>query len=131
MINTQRPGLYILNDDEKGRGVYSVEDIPKGEIIELCPVIILEKEDMNLIHKTALHDYYFIWQMDKGSAALALGYGSLYNHADEANAEFSNDYETQMIKISAINDIPAHTEICIHYLSKQKLKGIKLWFEVK
>ena len=77
-----------------------------------------------------LHDYYFIWDRDIKSSCIALGYGSLYNHSDNANAEFLNDYESNMIRILAIADIPAHQEICINYISKDE-EEFTLWFENK
>jgi len=130
MLNTQLLGLYILEDEVKGRGVYCSEDIPEGSTIELCPVIVLPPQDTQMIHATALHDYYFIWDRDIKSSCIALGYGSLYNHSDNANAEFLNDYESNMIRILAIADIPAHQEICINYISKDE-EEFSLWFENK
>lgn len=128
MLNTQLPGLYILEDEIKGRGVYCSEDIPEGSTIELCPVIILPPKDTKGIHGTSLHDYYFIWDRETKSSCIALGYGSLYNHSDSPNAEFLNDYGSKMIRVLAIDDIPAHQEICLNYISKDETE-FKLWFE--
>jgi SET domain-containing protein len=130
MLNTQMPGLYIMEDEVKGRGVYCSEDITEGSMIELCPILILSPQDTEKIHATALHDYYFIWDRDIKSSCIALGYGSLYNHSDKANAEFLNDYESNMIRIQALTDIPAHQEICINYISKDE-EEFSLWFEKK
>ena len=59
-MSTQIPGLYILETEEKGRGIYTSIDISAGDIIESAPVIICDSVDTKLIHKTHLHDYYFI-----------------------------------------------------------------------
>lgn len=126
---TIRPDLYIMKA-ENGRGVYCTSDIQAGELIELCPVIILSSDDREQIHKTHLHDYYFIWDYKNKTAAIALGYGSLYNHSDTANAEFLNDYDVEMIKIQAIKDIKAHEEICIQYIPFDESQ-YQLWFKDK
>ena len=121
--------MYIVHDDKKGRSVYAGADISKGSIIEICPVIILSNDDTLTIHKTLLHDYYFIWEEKKNTSAIALGYGSLYNHCDMPNADFELVYGDNEIHFMAINDIEAGTEICINYMSGKVGKS-SLWFEV-
>lgn len=126
-LSTQLPFLFISNDDEKGRGVFTSEDIAAGSIIEICPVIILNPNDTECIHKTFLHDYYFVWDIEVRSSALALGYGSLYNHSDDNNAEFEIDLIEKVIRIIAEKNIEAGAEITLDY------KGLKeenneLWF---
>jgi len=129
-LTTQMPGLYILDTEKRGRAVYCVEDISKGSLIEICPVIILDKTDTDVIHNTELHDFYFVWDIEKGTSAIALGYGSLYNHSDEPNAEFVISRDTAEIRILASQDIPSGTEIMIDYISA-KDEGIELWFDPK
>ena len=128
MLNTQLPGLYIQDEPKKGRSVYCIQDIQKGDMIELCPAIILSRTDTEKIHTTGLHDYYFIWDLEEGSSAIALGYGSLYNHSSNPNAEFETDHDSRMIKIIAFRDIDAHEEICLDYTSGLKTEH-GLWFD--
>ena len=127
-LTTQLPGLYLLEVEEKGRGVFCLEDISKESLIELCPVIIIPPKETAIIHKTSLHDYYFIWDIDANSSAIALGYGSLYNHSENANADFYSDKADHQIKIIASRDIPAGEEITINYISIKET-GFELWFE--
>jgi len=47
--------------------------------------------------------------------ALALGFGSLYNHRVHPNADFVLDLEALTIDIIAISDIPEGEEITINY----------------
>jgi len=57
-------------------------------------------------------DYVFDW--GKGTVALALGYGSLYNHSYAPNARY--DDEGQRTKIfTALRDIEAGEEITVNY----------------
>lgn len=127
-LTTQLPGLYILDTEERGNAVFCVEDISTGSLIELCPVIILDPTDTEVIHKTRLHDYYFIWDIEKGSSAIALGFGSLYNHSDQPNAEFEIDRDSKAIRFIAKKDIPSGEEITIDYIASKE-EGIELWFK--
>jgi SET domain-containing protein len=121
------PFLYLAPSPLGGRGVFTGAEIPSGTSIELAPVILLSAEDRKAIHETHLHDYYFQWDGDR--AAIALGYGSLYNHSDSANAEFELDYDFDQIRFLAIQDIPAGTEITTNYRTGDP--NMKLWFEKK
>ena len=119
-------GLYIAYSETKGRGVYTAEMIAEGSVIEVCPVIIIPEGTRPILHRTVLHDYYFEWGEDRKSAAIALGYGSLYNHDADANAHIILDFDAQEIVFEAIIDILPGSEICIDYRG-QDGSGV-LWF---
>ena len=105
MLKTQLPGLYILETESKGRGVYTSTSIPKGSLIEICPCILLSTSDTQKIHETLLHDYYFLWDTEKKTSVIALGFGSLYNHSRQPNAQFTLNYDDQTIVFVAIEEI--------------------------
>jgi len=130
LLTTQSAPLYIINDEMRGRSVYTASDITEGSIIEICPVIILPTDDTPIIHKTLLHDYYFLWNVENNTSAIALGYGSLYNHSETPNADFQLVYGDNEIHIIASEDIAAGTEIFINYMS-DKIGEYGLWFDVK
>lgn len=123
----QLPGLYIADTNDKGRGVFTAFDISKDDVIEVCPVIIIPHAQLPIIHKTILHDYYFLWGSQMTDAAIALGYGSLYNHEVHANANFILDIENKTIDIVAIRDIVSGEEITINYHGEPGDDG-QLWF---
>ncbi len=123
------PFLYLKHHDLRGRGVYTAQEIPAGSIIETCPVIVIPAPDLVAIHKTILHDYYFLWGTT-GEAALALGYGSLYNHSPYPNAEYEMLLDEQEIRFFAQRDIQAGEEINISY-TEGGLQRTTLWFEVR
>lgn len=125
----QIPGLYISHTASKGRGVFTSIDIHAGDTIEICPVIIIPKSELPVIHRTVLHDYYFLWGEDMESCAIALGFGSIYNHAVHPNANFILDLEEETIDIEAIQDIPAGSEITINYHGEPGDEG-GLWFDL-
>ena len=120
------PGLYITSSDQKGRGVFTSEDLATGEMIELCPILKIPAGQVKQLDSTVIYEYYFLWDEEGFEACLALGYGSLYNHSPDPNAEILLDYEDQMIKFSSIKDIEAGTEITIDYQDGNR--ELKLWF---
>lgn len=120
-------GLMILSTEQKGRGVACVQPIPKGSTIEICPVILLNTKDTQVIHKTHLHDYYFLWNKEAKTSALALGYGSLYNHHPKPNADYELLLDTHEIRFFSIRDIDVMEEITINYQS-EILDEYPLWF---
>ena len=119
------PDLYIKDNPTTGRGVYTASAIPAGSVIELAPVILLSASDREVIHGTHLHDYYYTWDGDR--AAISLGYGSLYNHSDRANAEFELDYDARMIRFTALRDIRSGEEITTDYRVGDP--EMQLWFK--
>ena len=58
------PALYISETDGKGRGVFTADGISANSVIEIAQVIVIPKHEKSIIHKTALHDYYFDWGHD-------------------------------------------------------------------
>lgn len=107
--------LYIAESPEKGRGVFTDQIIEPGEIIERCPVVILGELDIPHIRCTQLNHYYYLWDENKTMGAIALGYGSLYNHAYKPNATWQNLHSEKIIEFYAIERIYPGDEIVIDY----------------
>lgn len=122
------PGLYITETEERGRGVFSAQDLDREDIVEVCPLIIIPAKDLEKIHQTILHDYYFLYPdpEKEGMACIALGYGSLYNHSSTPNAIVDFDLDNQQIQIRCIDNIEAGAEILINYNGDGE--GKNLWF---
>lgn len=125
----QVPGLFISSTEQAGRGVFTQNPLSQGDVIEICPVIIIPKSQLPVIHKSVLHDYYFLWGEQLDQCAIALGLGSLYNHKVSPNANFILDLEHNTIDIMAIKDISAGEEITINYHGEPG-NDESLWFEV-
>jgi SET domain-containing protein len=123
----QHPGLYFAPSGKHRYGMFCTEDISAGSVIEICPIIVLTaKEAIGIDRDHILYQYYFEWKGKR--IALALGYGSLYNHAAKPNAFFEPDYEDEQILFKAAEDIPAGTEIVVDYHAGTP--DVPLWFEV-
>lgn len=112
-----------------GNGVFATEDIREGAVIEVCPIVVLGAKDTAIIDGTHLYNYYFRWG-DNG-AALALGYGSLYNHAYEPNATYEKDVARNVIVFKALKPIPSSQEITVNYNNGDPLNKNAVWFEQK
>ena len=129
-MQQSRPSLFIAPSSLGGRGVFSSEPIAAGSLIEICPVLVVPGKDRPHLDQTKLHDYYFIWGHQDESCAIVLGFGSLYNHAYEPNAEYDPDFDADTLTFYALKDIPAGTEITVNY-SGDPAGKIELWFDDK
>lgn len=123
------PGLYVAQSENRGRGVFTSIDIEVGDFIEICPLLIFPPDQVQLIDQTMLHDYYWLWAEPKGAACLPLGYGSLYNHSFNPNAEVFVDLEKREFEILCARFIEAGTEILLDYTNGGGRKSPILWFE--
>ncbi|XP_006462692.1 hypothetical protein AGABI2DRAFT_49784, partial [Agaricus bisporus var. bisporus H97] len=114
-------GCVIKPSNSKGRGVYASKPIPRNTTIEISPVLLFTKSEYEEHGKYTLLDHYtFVWP--DGRMALALGLGSLFNHSDPPNVNFTLDIPNDSIRYIASRDIEAEEELCIFY-------GHKLWFD--
>jgi uncharacterized protein len=111
----RNPTLYIAQSDLGGRGVFTGAPIEKGDLIEVCPVLVMKIGEMEILDKTTLYDYYFLWGDDQKQCVIALGFGSLYNHFCVANADYFMDFDELTIEIYAVRGIEAGEEITINY----------------
>ena len=122
--------LFIGKSNNKGRGIFTKEDIPAGVVIEISPVIIMSKEERKLLDQTLLHDYIFEWGINKEQCCMALGYVPLYNHSSTSNCEYEMDFENGKISIKSVRIIIAGEEIFINYNGDWD-NPKPVWFEIK
>jgi SET domain-containing protein len=99
----------------KGRGVFAKKGFKAGAVVEECPIILLAGSDAYMAVRTILHEYMYAWNEDDSAFALALGYGSLYNHDNNANATWRIDYGQMLVRIIAVKFIRKGQEITIAY----------------
>lgn len=119
-------GTEVRGSPGRGRGVFATRRYQEGDVIEVCPVIVLPEGEARRIDGTRLYDYYFGWGPDGRQAAIALGYGSLYNHSVNPNAVYRKDPELEMISFIATKPILPGEEIFITY---NPGPGSRLWFD--
>ena len=116
MSLSQSEFLEVRRIPGKGRGVFARKAILKGTIFETVPLLVVKQDD---IIASTLMDYVYAWT--GSTVALALGYGSLYNHSFKPNARY-DDLSQQRKEFTAIRDIEAGEEITINYNGDPKSK---------
>jgi len=98
----------------RGRGVFALKNFKKGDLIEETPVIVLSSKDSPVCETTVLNKYIYPWKGRK-DGCIALGYGSLYNHSFDPNAEYDFNYERQTMLYTALRTIKKGEEILVNY----------------
>ena len=111
----------------KGRTVVAKQKIGPGELIERAPVIVFTPEEWILIDQTILNDYCFRWGEKQG--AVALGFGSLYNHSFNPNAKYRQNLRELAIDFVALKEIKVGEEITVNYNGAAD-DLTPVWFEV-
>ena len=102
--------------------MFATRTFKKGEEIERCPMLVAE-EDRGDDLESGAEGYVFGWGTDR--TALALGYGSLYNHRYDSNAT-TTEVGDELI-ISATRKIAVGDEGYINYMGTAQ-DGV--WFDV-
>lgn len=125
-----KPYLYVNKTKEKGRGVFTKEVIPAGTQIEVSPVLVLSGADTNIVDKTKLHNYIFLWGVRETRSCIALGFCSIYNHAYEPNCEYEMDFDAETMAIKTRREIKKGEELSINYNGDIEDKS-PVWFDVK
>lgn len=106
-----RTGIEVRLSPVHRYGVFATKDIAPGEVIEECPVIVFRS--LMFECRKEISDRTFFW--NDNTSAIVLGYGSIYNHAEEKNATYSVDRARQVMSFVATKAIPAGAEILIYY----------------
>jgi SET domain-containing protein len=131
-MNTQECLVYINDSNIKnaGKGIFAKNKIKKNTLIEYCPFIEISQNDP-AFNSPTLIQYLFFFGKNKKKAALALGYGSFYNHSNKPNAKFTIKPKEKIIRFEAIKEIKKGDEITFNYYGKNpKNKRRPLWFEI-
>lgn len=112
--------MIAIQMNAKGRGVYAVSTIEAGQLVEECPLLLIPRDI------AALHDYVFEWN---DRQAIALGYGTLYNHSYRPNAIYTKDFEAAKLRFFARQLIAPGEEISVNY-NGDPTDTTPVWFEV-
>ena len=75
--------IIVANSSVHGQGVFATRTISIGEVIERCPYIVIDDDDLADINR--LQDYLFTSPDQPGDYLCVLGYGMIYNHSDKPN----------------------------------------------
>jgi uncharacterized protein len=119
--------IAVCKTDRKGYGVFALQDITQHELIELVPVLIIPARFDHEILQSHIGNYIFEWSED--NMAIALGFGSLYNHSFSPNAAYDLDYKNNVIEFVALRQINKGEEITVNYNGSTG-DHLPVWFEV-
>lgn len=122
--------MIVRKTSKKGRGVYALRDFAKGEVVEICPVLIFDTKGRKNLEKTILSHYIYPWRSTRG-AALVLGYGSIYNHSYSPNADWKQNFRNQSMIFRAIKPIKKAEEVLVNYNGEPEDTTEIDWFDVK
>lgn len=129
-MSQQIPHIFVAQSDIHGLGVFTGARISANSIIEICPILYLPEKDISTLQKTIINDYYFEWDNDLKAGALALGYGSIYNHSFSPNAYYDVDMQENTLYIYALQRILPGEEITINYNGNPD-DDTPLWFDTQ
>lgn len=104
--------IYIRETPDMGRGVFVSRRFDKDHILEICPVLLIPGFEQPQWRGTPLEKYVFMFD---GQAALALGFGSLYNHSSSPNARYEFRSAERQVVIIANRQIKKDEQVFIDY----------------
>jgi hypothetical protein len=108
--------IYIKKSLLHGIGVFAKNTIKGNEIIEICPIIDMGLSKGELSH--ILIDYRFNWpqgNVEVEKQVVCAGYGMLYNHSENPNANWRSNLENNTFEFYATRDISPDEEILVWY----------------
>ena len=122
----RNPGLSISPSQIHGFGVFTNAPIAAGEILEECPVLLVDEAHCPPPDGSNLSSYLFRWKPGTKQLAVVLGSGSLFNHSATPNARYEKSFSDKLVRFIATCPIESGEEIFLNFL--QDSPGGKLWF---
>ena len=97
-----------------GLGVFACIDFAPGDVIERCPYLVIDDDDLQEINR--LNDYLFTSPDNENDYLCVLGCGMIYNHGAPANAKWQiDDDDNRFIRFTATSLIKSGEEILHDY----------------
>ena len=108
-------GLCIDESPIHGWGVFTKEDIKKGELVEECPMA--SKKKYGYLGDVDINPYLMSYDANEihHTWFIPTGYSIHLNHSDTENLYWKNDLENDICSFYAKRDIKANEELFINY----------------
>jgi len=113
MAKTLHYPTYVKRIRGKGWGAFCSEKIPKGKIFHVSTLLVLSARESRLMSESSFEPYWY--EFGTRGRALALGLGSILNHADEPNCSYYFSKKKRTLSFYALRTIPAHVELTHDY----------------
>ena len=126
MLEIHAGDVYVGPSSVHGRGVFAARAFDEGEVIECTPVLVVPEDQKSHLDWTNLWGYYFEWAHD--GVAIALGFGSLYNHSWTPNARYEQGFEEGVVRFIAVRPVEKGEEITVNYTGDPGGRD-ELWFD--
>ena len=119
-------GLVVGATETAGRGLFATASPARGQLLHTAPVIVVPMEEYANHAKHTTFEHY-LFKCKDGDLLLALGYGSLFNHARQPNVNYRLDKEAGVIRYYAAlgRAFTPGDELCIYYGEDKEL-----WFDM-
>lgn len=113
---------YIDHSLVGGRGIFAMENIEEGTLIERCPLVPLSLRS-NDQKDQAIWTYCYTKPLCSCEDCknhgflfyMVLGFGMIYNHQDDNNAEMVFNHKDYYVDIKALKNISKDNEIFVYY----------------
>jgi SET domain-containing protein len=106
--------IIVKESPLHGLGVFACIDFAAGDVIERCPYLVIDDDDLQEINR--LNDYLFTSPDDKNDYLCVLGCGMIYNHGALPNAEWQiDDDDNRFVCFTAKSVIKTGEEILHDY----------------
>ena len=106
--------IIVKESPLHGLGVFACIDFAAGDVIERCPYLVIDDDDLQEINR--LNDYLFTSPDDKNDYLCVLGCGMIYNHGAPPNAEWQiDDGDNRFVCFTAKSVIKTGEEILHDY----------------
>ena len=107
----------------KGRGVFARRNLPKGVVIEISPVVTLDKKSIP-DNGDPPDGYALEWDLEKKGQeyCMPLGYVMMYNHSSKPNIALACDYRKYEISVVTLHPVKKGEELRWDY-------NCEVWFD--
>ena len=105
------PLLEVRKSKIHGKGVFAGENIDKGVLLCVCPVLLVPVKDPS--NDGILGAYYYEWS--ETNHALVLGLVSLVNHSYKPNAKVYTVNSNKTMQIYSLKSIRKGEELLVNY----------------
>ena len=126
------PHLQVQASEIEGRGVFSSQDITKGQLIEEAHMILLKNPkwedcdeelsrfvlpwiELRSDWEEFCEQHGGILEQHATRPVAVLGFGMIYNHSDDHNIDYYVDKRQYSCSYKSNRNIPAGVELTINY----------------
>jgi uncharacterized protein len=106
----------VISPCDFGHGIFATTFLAPDTVLEECPYLRIRADECTGV----LDDYVFNLESAEENDeteyySLVLGWGSLYNHADDHNTEYWHDTDRDLIVFHTVKAVAAGQQLFVNY----------------